>query len=107
MPLDSASGRHQFYLFNEEELAAAAVDSTFVALLGLTIVPSAALQASLGWEHVTGGGDGCCTLLGISLQASHSRGCVSVASALTEAPSLSSFSPFSEGGLGGEGCRWD
>jgi len=54
MQLDSASGRCWFDLFDEEELAVAVVDTTLVALSSLTIVPPAASQASLGWDHVLG-----------------------------------------------------
>jgi hypothetical protein len=95
MPLDSVSGQHWFDLFDKEEFTAVAVDTTLVALSGLTIVPSAASQVSLGWEHIARAGNGCWTPLGTSLQVSRPRGGVSVALALTEAPSLSSFSPFS------------
>jgi len=40
MPLDSVSGQHWFDLFDKEEFTAVAVDTTLVALSGLTIVPS-------------------------------------------------------------------
>jgi hypothetical protein len=99
MPLDSASGRPRFSLFDKDEnAAAAAVDSTSVVLSGLTIVPSAPLNASLGWEHV-GVVGGCHTLLSGSTCASCSRGGVSISSALMEVSSLSSFSQFSAGSL--------
>ena len=104
MPLDSVSGQCLFDLFDEEELTAAAADLTLVALSGLIIVPFAALQASLGLEQVVRAGDGCQTPLGTSSWASRPRGGVSVVLALTEAPSLSLFSPFSAGGFFGGGA---
>ena len=71
-----------------------------LSLAGLTLLPSVASLASLGWEHIAAGGSGRRTLLGISSRASRPQGGAPVASALTKAPSLSSFSPFSAGGLG-------
>ena len=72
--MDSVSGLRRFDLFDKEAVTTAAVDTALVALSGLTIVPSAASQASLGWEHVARAGDhGCRTPQGVCLSPQHSQ----------------------------------
>ena len=75
--------------------------STSSAFAGLTILPVPSVSSATGgWDIVGTGARG--TPFAAASRASRSRGGVSVSSALTDVPSLSSFSPF-VGGLGGGG----
>jgi hypothetical protein len=93
--------RAPFSLAAEEEADNMAVASTSVALLGLTITPSVPPDAASGDWTYGGMGSGCFSPFAASARASCSRGGGSISSALTEAPSLASFSPFTGGGVGG------
>ncbi len=76
--------------------------SMLTALSGLTIIPSLSMaDASGSWGLV--GIEGGWLTPAASTCHSCLRGGVSVSLALTDVPSLSSFSPFA-GGLGGEGA---
>jgi len=78
-----------------------AVALTSVALSGLTITPSVPPEAVSGYWTYGGMGGGRFSPFVVSARASRSRGGGSISSALTEAPSLASFSPFTGGGVGG------
>ena len=93
--------RAPFSLAAEEEADNMAVASTSVALLGLTITPSIPPDAVSGDWTYGGMGGGCFSPFAASARASRSRGGGSISLALTEAPSLASFSTFSGGGVGG------
>ena len=93
--------RAPFSLAAEEEADNMAVASTSVALSGLTITPSVPPEAASGDWTYGGMGGGRFSPFAASARATHSRGGGSIASALTEAPSLASFSPFTGGGVGG------
>jgi len=77
------------------------VASTSVVLSGLTITPSISPDAVSGDWTYGGMGGGRLSPFAASARASRSRGGGSISSALTEAPSLASLSPFTEGGVGG------
>ena len=93
--------RAPFSLAAEEEADNMAVASTSVALSGLTITPSVPPEAASGDWTYGGMGGGRFSPFAASARATRSRGGGSIASALTEAPSLASFSPFTGGGVGG------
>jgi hypothetical protein len=99
--LGEAAIRTPFSLAAEEEADIMAVASTSVALLGLTITPSVPPDAVSGDWTYGGMGGGRLSSFAASARASHSRGGGSISSALTEAPSLASFPPFTGGGVGG------
>ena len=99
--------RAPFSLAAEEEADIMAVASTSVALSGLTITPSVPPGAVSGDWTYGGMGAGRFSPFAASARASRSRGGGSISSALTDAPSLASFSPF--GGVevrGGGWWRW-
>ena len=96
-PGDQAA-RPRFSLNDEEDVEA--VTSTSSAFAGLTIVPVPSVSSATGgWDIVGTGARG--TPFAAASRASRSRGGVSVSSALTDVPSLSSFSPFAGGWVGG------
>jgi hypothetical protein len=103
-PGDRAA-RLRFSLNDEEDVEAVA--STSSAFAGLTIVPVPSVSSATGgWDIVGTGARG--TPFAAASRASRSRGGVSVSSALTDVPSLSSCSPFAGGGWVGGGiwCWW-
>ena len=93
--------RALFSLAAEEEADSMAEALTSVALSGLTITPSVPPDAVSGDWTYGGMGGGRFSPFAASARASRSRGGGSISSALTEAPSLASFSPFTGGGVGG------
>jgi hypothetical protein len=102
------AGRPRFLLVDDdEELVPVAL--ALAALSGLKIIPSHMLSLAAGsWDFVHGGGEHR-TPLAAASRASHTRGGGLVSLALTEVPSLSSFSLFATVGGGGGGCwsqRW-
>ena len=88
----------------KEDADIVAVASASVALLRLTIIPSVPPDAVSGDWTLGGMGIGRLTLFAASARASCSCGGGSISSALTDVPSLSSFSPFTGGGGGGGGA---
>jgi hypothetical protein len=98
--LGEAAIRAPFLLAAEEEADIMAVASTSVALSGLTITPSLPPDAVSGDWTYGGLGGGRLSPFAASARASHSCG-GSISLALTEAPSLASFSPLMGGGFGG------
>ena len=86
--------RAPFLLTAEEEADIRAVASTSVVLSGLTITPSVPPDAVSGDWTYGGMGGGRFSPFAASAWASRSRGGGSITSALIDAPSLASFSPF-------------
>ena len=86
--------RAPFSLAAEEEADIRAVASTSVALSGLTITPFVPPNTISGDWTYGGMGGGRFSPFAASAWASRSRGGGSISSALTDAPSLASFSPF-------------
>jgi hypothetical protein len=109
MDLEEGASRAPFLLADKKEEEIVAVALALVAILRLTIVPSIPSGAVSGDWTMGGMESGHHTLLAVSTRASclHGGGLISLA--LTEAPSLASFSLFTGGGgrggfggLGGE-----
>ena len=99
--LGEAAIRAPFLLAAEEEADIMAVDLTSVELSGLMITPSIPPDAVSGDWTYGGMGGGRVSPFAASARASCSRGGGSISLALTEAPSLTSFFPFTGGGVGG------
>jgi hypothetical protein len=100
MNLGEEAIRALFLLAAEEEADIMAVASTSVALSGLTITPSVPPDTVSGDWTYGGMGGGRISLFAASARASCSRGGGSISLALTKAPLLASFSPFTGGGVG-------
>jgi hypothetical protein len=89
---------------NDEDV----VEVISAAAASLTIIP---LASDASWGVVGGGEDGRQTPASAScalsrIAAREARGGNSVTLALTDAPSLASFSPFAGDFVGGGGCGW-
>jgi hypothetical protein len=98
MDLGEGASCAPFSLAYKEEEEIGAVASALVAISWLTIIPSVPSGAVSGDWTIGGMGSGRHTPLAVSKRASHSRGGGSISLALTKAPSLASFSPFTGGG---------
>ena len=96
--------RPRFSLESEDEgELAGGLPSITAALTNLTILPSVS-TADASWNMIGGADEGRRTPAAASRASSRARdgrGGLSVSSALTDAPSISSFSPFAGGFVGG------
>jgi len=101
--LGEAAIHTPFLLAAEEEVDIMVVGSTSVVLSGLRITPSVPSDAVSGDWTYRGMEGGRLSLFVQFARASRSRGGGSISSALTEAPLLTSFSPFTGRGVGGGG----
>ena len=95
--------RAPFLFAAEEEADIMAVASTSVALSGLMITPPSVPPDAVSgdWTYGGMGGGRRISPFAAFARASRLRGGGSISSALTKAPSLASFSPFTGGGVGG------